>query len=107
MQAINGRSPITVASAAIFVTTELIAKHKDPAQVRSLDDISKVCGAAVTTIKQICKQMQAHLTTILPDEYLALVNSNATPNGATIGGKKVLAPLINTRLSSSKLTPLS
>jgi hypothetical protein len=69
MSSINGRSPTTLASAAIYIAAEIIGTP------RSLEDISKICGAAVTTIKQICKQMQANLSDMLPDEYkLKLVN---------------------------------
>ena len=63
LHSINGRSPTTLASAAIYIAAEQIGVP------RSLEDISKICGAAVTTIKQICKQMQANLSELLPEEY--------------------------------------
>ncbi len=75
MSSINGRSPTTLASAAIFIAAEIVGTP------RSLEDISKICGAAVTTIKQICKQMQANLSDMLPDEYkLKLVNGKIAKN---------------------------
>lgn len=69
IESINGRSPTSVASAAIFIAAEVTSNAK------TFEDISKICGAAVTTIKQIYKSMQANINSILPAEY----NKNIKP----------------------------
>ena len=65
MPSLNGRSPTTLASAAIYIAAELCGIS------RSLDDVSKICGAAMTTIRSICKQMQGNLAELVPDEFKA------------------------------------
>lgn len=52
---VNGRSPTSIAAACIYLAAELCG------QARSYDDISKICGAAITTIKQIIKEVHPHV----------------------------------------------
>jgi transcription initiation factor TFIIB len=63
IESINGKSPVSLAAAAIYIASEVTSNS------RSLEDISKICGAAVTTIKITCKPIQQNLNEILPNEY--------------------------------------
>ena len=60
IESINGKSPVSLAAAAIYIASEVTSNS------RSLEDISKICGAAVTTIKITCKPIQQNLNEILP-----------------------------------------
>lgn len=60
VNSINGRNPATLASAAIY----LAALHTSNS--RSFEDISRICGAAVTTIKQTSKVLTPNVGDLLP-----------------------------------------
>jgi hypothetical protein len=82
IQEINGRSPISIAAAAIYLAAEASGN------ARTYDEISAIAGAAVTTIKSTLKQMQM---------------SNLTIN--TVGN--MLANLAITSAGSSSLPAIS
>lgn len=63
IESIVGKAPTTLAAAAIYLACE-VSKTS-----RSFEEISKICGAAVTTIKLTAKPMQMKLNELLPDEY--------------------------------------
>lgn len=63
IESINGRSPTSVASAAIYLAAEVTQNS------RTFEEIGMICGAAATTIKQIYKSMQTNINSILPSEY--------------------------------------
>jgi transcription initiation factor TFIIB len=66
IESINGRSPVSLAAASIYIAAEVTGNE------RTLEEISKICGAAVTTIKITCKPIQLNLKDILPQEYQSL-----------------------------------
>jgi transcription initiation factor TFIIB len=61
IESINGKSPVSLAAAAIYIASEVTSNS------RSLEDISKICGAAVTTTNTydwlVCTMAQTNSTT--------------------------------------------
>ena len=51
---VGGRSPITVAAAAIYVTVQRLCEGK------SLKEVAKVTGVASKTILETCKELNIY-----------------------------------------------
>lgn len=81
IQEINGRSPISIAAAAIYLAAESSGKS------RTYEDISAIAGAAVTTIKSTLKQM--HMS-----------NLNAKTVGSLLPSTSSAVPVTNNTASS-------
>jgi len=86
IQEINGRSPISIAAAAIYMAAE------SSGIIRNYEDISGISGAAVTTIKSTLKQMQlnnllAQVQQNAKGAASSSSSSSATGTATTSGGK--------------------
>jgi transcription initiation factor TFIIB len=61
---LTSRSPNSLAAAAIYMALELTQNS----QLRTTEEIGRICGAAENTIKQTIKHMQPHAEKIVPPE---------------------------------------
>lgn len=62
---VDGKSPITVAAAAIHLVTQLTEQHKRP-----LKDIADACGVSEATIKNCYKDMEPRRKELIPADIV-------------------------------------
>lgn len=76
---LTGRSPNSLAAAAIFLAADLIGNGNR----RTAEEIGRTCGAAENTIKQTIKLMLPQKAKLLPPDFKPPVQTQSEPGQVT------------------------
>lgn len=73
---VAGRSPISVAAAAIYMASQAAAENFR----RKASEISEIAGVAEVTIKQSYKLMLPRAAELFPDDFIFVTSIDQLPN---------------------------